>query len=209
LAVRSTRRAGSGSRQWSSTEHTRRVFLDAARAVFAEHGFTDASVSEVVERADLSVGSLYHHFGGKSELFLELWNDHTAAQQELTAAAVAAARADGVTDRFELFLAGSRAYLEATWTRRDLVALFQDGDAPPSFGAVQRRTSREWIRGNFTLLRAEDDPVHRVIVHLLTDVLGEARREIAGARSAREAAAMVEDMMALLARMRPIVLDEP
>jgi len=175
--------------------------------VFAERGFTDASVSEVVERADLSVGSLYHHFGGKSELFLELWRDHTEAQQELTAKAVAAARARGVTDPFELFLAGSRAYLEATWTRRDLVALFQAGDAPPSFQAVQRRSSREWIRTNFKLLGADDDPVHRVVVHLLTGFLGEARREIAEARSRAEAAAMVEDMMELLAKMRPIVMD--
>jgi AcrR family transcriptional regulator len=52
--------------------------LDAARAVFTGQGFADASIADVVERAGSSVGSLYHHFGGKSELFIALWQDYSA-----------------------------------------------------------------------------------------------------------------------------------
>ena len=61
-----------GGWQWSRTAQTQRALLDAARAVFTERGFSDASIADVVERAGSSVGSLYHHFGGKSELFLAL-----------------------------------------------------------------------------------------------------------------------------------------
>lgn len=59
-----------GSWQWTRTAATQRNLLDAAASVFVEHGFTDASISDIVARAGSSVGSLYHHFGGKTELFL-------------------------------------------------------------------------------------------------------------------------------------------
>ncbi|MGH3216157.1 MAG: helix-turn-helix domain-containing protein, partial [Trebonia sp.] len=52
-----------GPRQWSRTAHTQRALLDAARQVFTERGFSDASIADIVERAGSSVGSLYHHFG--------------------------------------------------------------------------------------------------------------------------------------------------
>ena len=59
--------------QWGRTAQTQRALLDAAREVFTRQGFAEASIADVVERAGSSVGSLYHHFGGKSELFLALW----------------------------------------------------------------------------------------------------------------------------------------
>ena len=68
-------RAGVGSWQWARTAETQRALLDAARAVFTEQGFADASIADVVERAGSSVGSLYHHFGGKSEMFIALWQE--------------------------------------------------------------------------------------------------------------------------------------
>ncbi|GAA0579708.1 TetR/AcrR family transcriptional regulator [Caenispirillum bisanense] len=47
----------------------RRQILDAARALFTEHGFAATSVDMVVERAGVSKPTLYGHFGGKNELF--------------------------------------------------------------------------------------------------------------------------------------------
>ena len=64
--------------------------LDAAREVFVAHGFSDASIADIVERAGSSVGSLYHHFGGKSELYVALWQEYTLAQEEAASQAVAA-----------------------------------------------------------------------------------------------------------------------
>src|SRR6185503_19711737 len=103
-------------RRWSSTESVRTEFLDAARVVFAKRGFTNASVAEVVERAGASVGSLYHHFGSKTDLFLALWERHHGEQLQIARGGVAQARREGVTDPFDLFVAGARAYLEATWS---------------------------------------------------------------------------------------------
>ncbi|MCA1941901.1 MAG: TetR/AcrR family transcriptional regulator [Caenispirillum bisanense] len=47
----------------------RRQILEAARALFVEHGFAATSVDMVVERAGVSKPTLYGHFGGKADLF--------------------------------------------------------------------------------------------------------------------------------------------
>ncbi len=203
-----TRNTGRAARQWSSTEQTRAQFLDAARVVFARRGFAEASVSEVVEQAESSVGSLYHHFGGKAELFTALWERYRDEQHAAAAAAVTAARADGVTEPFALFEAGARAYMHAAWGNRDMVKLFYDGDAPPGFQQLVRASGKAWVRGNFRLLGADDSPVNRVLVTLLTSFMGDARREIASARTAKEARALVETMMAVLTRLRAVMEED-
>lgn len=190
--------------KWGSTEAVRTEFLDAARKVFAKRGFADASVTEVVDEAGASVGSLYHHFGSKTELFIALWERHHLEQQAIAADAVAHARAQGTTEPFDLFLAGSIAYLGATWPRRDLVKIFSLGDTPSGFQAQQRKGSRDWIASNFRLLGADDEAVQRALVFLATSFLGEARREIANARSAKAARELVAAMTEVLERMRPI-----
>ena len=69
----------------------RRALLEAARQVFTEQGYSQTSIADVVERAGSSVGSLYHHFGGKSELFLALWHEHQRTHEEAASKAVAQA----------------------------------------------------------------------------------------------------------------------
>ena len=137
-ADRREQQAG-GTWQWGSTPKTRLVLLDAARQVFAEQGFSQTSIADVVERAGSSVGSLYHHFGGKSELFLALWHEHQRTHEEAASRAVARLRKAGVTDTTELFCAGARAYMEGSWLRRDLALLFFSGDGPPEFEVLKRR----------------------------------------------------------------------
>ncbi|MGN6679767.1 MAG: TetR family transcriptional regulator, partial [Streptosporangiaceae bacterium] len=46
-----TSRTAAGAWQWGRTKQTQRALLDAARAVFAEQGFSSASIADVVERA--------------------------------------------------------------------------------------------------------------------------------------------------------------
>src|SRR3954464_11321413 len=124
---------------------TRATLLSAARDVFAESGFAEANIADVVARAGASVGSLYHHFGGKADLYLALFEDYQSRQEERAAAAVREARADGVGDPAELFLVGSRAYLRGCWDERGLARLFLAG---AGFELIARRRYREWIRVN-------------------------------------------------------------
>jgi AcrR family transcriptional regulator len=197
-------RSGSNAWQWSRTAETRRVLLQTAREVFGEKGFAEASVADVVERAGSSVGSLYHHFGGKTELFLALWEDHQATQEQNAMSAVSKARNGGETDPLTLFILGAQAFLEGSWQRRDLVRLFMDGDGPPGFELMRRTRGREWVRQNAVLLGAGTDPVDRVTVAVLTTVIGEAGREIATCSTKREANKIVEAAIRLIRRLDPL-----
>ncbi|MFH0516092.1 ScbR family autoregulator-binding transcription factor [Streptomyces sp. M41] len=47
---------------------TRRVILEAAGAVFDEHGYTATTIAMVLERAEVTKGALYFHFPSKESL---------------------------------------------------------------------------------------------------------------------------------------------
>ena len=160
--------------------------------MFTGQGFADASIADVVERAGSSVGSLYHHFGGKSELFIALWQDYQQAQEADASEAVARARKAGVTDPFELFSAGARAFMEGCWLRRDLAVLFSDGDGPPGFEVMRRRRGREWLGQNDALLRLSDTSFDRLYVTILTTLIGEGSREVVAAGSRRQADRVID-----------------
>src|ERR671939_1888400 len=55
--------------QAERTAPTRRALLDAARSMFAEKGYHEAAAEEIVRRAGLTRGALYHHFEDKKDLF--------------------------------------------------------------------------------------------------------------------------------------------
>jgi AcrR family transcriptional regulator len=56
----------------SSTASARVEILDAAAALFAEHGYAGTSTRSIAERVGIRQASLYYHFAGKDELLLEL-----------------------------------------------------------------------------------------------------------------------------------------
>ncbi|WP_171108489.1 MULTISPECIES: ScbR family autoregulator-binding transcription factor [Streptomyces] len=47
---------------------TRRAILEAAGAVFDEHGYTSTTIAMVLERAEVTKGALYFHFPSKESL---------------------------------------------------------------------------------------------------------------------------------------------
>lgn len=49
-------------------EETRRLLTEAALDLFAEKGFSRASMQEVVQRAGLTKGAFYHHFATKDDV---------------------------------------------------------------------------------------------------------------------------------------------
>ena len=52
---------------------TRAALLDAAAALFGQSSFTETSLDEVVARAGVTKGALYHHFSSKYELFAAVY----------------------------------------------------------------------------------------------------------------------------------------
>jgi AcrR family transcriptional regulator len=180
---------------------TRRALLTAAREVFAASGFAEANIADVVAKAGASVGSLYHHFGGKADLYLALFEDYQARQEERAAEAVRSARDAGESDPVRLFVAGARAYLRGCWEERDIARLFLAGGGPPGFELVARRRYREWTRRNEKLLRAEDAPFGEALVLVLTTVAAEAGHEVAVCEDADRATALADEVLGLIARI--------
>src|SRR4051812_46195516 len=91
---RVTTARGTADRGAGSARATRTALLAAARDAFAAGGFADANITDVVARAGASVGSLYHHFGGKADLYLALFEDYQVRQEQRAADAVRKARAE-------------------------------------------------------------------------------------------------------------------
>ncbi|GAA2817374.1 TetR/AcrR family transcriptional regulator [Nonomuraea rubra] len=173
---------------------TRSSLLAAAREVFVSKGFAEAGVTDVVGRADASVGSLYHHFSGKADLYLTLWEEFQARQTQRTKRAVRTARGDGENDPMRVFVGAARAYLEGCLEERELAALFLRGDGPPGFDVVMRDRLRVWAQRNAALF--EDEPALVVVV---TGALAAAVSEVV--RSGDRA--LAEEVLAIIGRIRP------
>jgi len=185
------------TRQWGRSSITREALLTAARDVFLAKGYGEATVADIVERSGISVGSLYHHYGGKPGLFLALWEDFHQGQEERT---VSAGKAVHASSR-ERFLAGARAYLEGSWDQRDVARLFLENDGPSEFSMLRRRRGWDWIRGNTRLLGFDDSRRSHVLVVMLTTVMAEASREVSACESEQEAAETMDEVISLVRRM--------
>jgi AcrR family transcriptional regulator len=193
---------GTGGRQWARADATREALLTAAREVFSSQGYADAGIAEIVARSGISVGSLYHHYGGKAGLYLALWEHHTGEQERRAAASVAAARADGETDPIRLFVAGARAFLQVCWENRDVARLFHESEGPAGFSLLRRQRGRQWTGQNTRLLRVDaDERAGQVLVLVLTTVIGEAGREVATAENDAEAKEIIDEVTRILVRL--------
>ena len=61
----------------------REVILEAAERLFAERGFAATSVRDIVAEAETSAPSLYHFFGSKENLLVELINEYLSAMTDI------------------------------------------------------------------------------------------------------------------------------
>jgi AcrR family transcriptional regulator len=69
-----------------SGREAQRAILDAAREVFAEHGFRGGVLRDVAERAGVSAANIIHHFGSKEGLLVALLEERDLGNSlELTA----------------------------------------------------------------------------------------------------------------------------
>ncbi|MDQ1723090.1 MAG: hypothetical protein QOG52_118 [Frankiaceae bacterium] len=201
LAERERSGDRAGERTTDRASATRQALLAAAHDVFTESSFADANVTDVVERAGASVGSLYHHFGGKGDVFLALFEDYQLRQEHRATAAVRVEREAGEMDPVCLFIAGTRAYFAGCWVERALTRLFLAGGGPAGFELVARRRYRDWVRANEKLLRADNESMGEALVLVLTAVAAEAGLELAWCEDETSASQLGEDVLSLMERV--------
>src|SRR6187401_532630 len=92
----------------SSGAPTRAELMRVARALFAQRGYAGVGTEEIVARANVTRGALYHHFADKRALFRAV---HEELEQELVASI--GEQIAGIDDAWELAVTGVRAFLDA------------------------------------------------------------------------------------------------
>jgi AcrR family transcriptional regulator len=182
---------------------TKATLLAAAREIFTSAGYAEANVVAIVEQAGSSVGSLYHHFGGKSDLYIALYDDYQTRQRHRSAKAFRLALAAGETDAIRHFFAGARAYLEGCWEERTLARLFLSGGGPPGVELLTRNSFRHWLTTNTELLSDQAHPMSDTLVLVLTTIATEAGREVAVQPSRAAARRFITEIVELMGRLYP------
>ncbi|HEU0019353.1 MAG TPA: TetR/AcrR family transcriptional regulator [Thermoleophilaceae bacterium] len=175
-------------------EATRATIMRAARELFTEHGYGGVGTEEIVRRAKLTRGALYHHFTDKKDLFRAVHEQIEGEVMESIGAQMAA----GDADPFALLVVGTRAYLDVCTdpaiTRVTLV------DAPSVLGWEEWREIDmrhglgiviAGLQGGMDAGVLRPQPV-RPLAHLLLGAMGEAGMVIANAPDPEAARAEVE-----------------
>lgn len=179
------------------SEETRAALITAARELFSEHGYAAVGTEQIVRRARVTRGALYHHFADKRDLFRAA---HEAVEEDMVASLTGAMA--GIDDPIELLLTGSRAFLDLCmdpgWTRIPLL------EAPAVLGwgewrEIDQRHGLGLVSAGLVAAMAGGvvarQPV-RPLAHLLLAALGEAGLMIATAQDPAAARAEVEPTLA-------------
>jgi AcrR family transcriptional regulator len=97
---------------------TRRALLGAARGLFAERGYHGVAAEEIVRRAGVTRGAMYHHFEDKRGLFRAVVEEIEAEIDELVLEAAREAFRES-EDALEAWMAGFYASLDV-YSRPDV-----------------------------------------------------------------------------------------
>jgi AcrR family transcriptional regulator len=101
------------------TEFRCSEILRAARKVFAEKGFADATVDDIAEAAELAKGTLYLYFPSKRELYLAALKNGIREMVERSQTAMAAA--SGIREKLRVLI---RTRLEEVERNRDFFKIY-------------------------------------------------------------------------------------
>lgn len=77
-AARTPRKRGGST---PKSEETRRALLDAAARLFAENGYHDTSVPDIVQAAGVGHGTFYEYFGSRRQILLALTEPVAGARE--------------------------------------------------------------------------------------------------------------------------------
>src|SRR3954468_19333275 len=186
---------GPGRRE-TEARATREALIDAALDLFTARGYAEVGTEEIVARAKVTRGALYHHFDDKRDLFRAVFERVESDLMERIGATMQSA-----DDPYELMVGGMRAFLDAC--EEPAVKQISLTDAPAVLGWEEwrgvehrhrprpHRAGPEGAGAAGVLRPIAVDPM----AHLLVAALSEAAFVIAHARQPRKARAEVEEAL--------------
>ena len=184
---------GRPGRREAEAQATRDALVQAALELFTERGYAGVGTEEIVARATVTRGALYHHFADKRDLFRAVFErveedlmERIGTQMEAT------------DDPYELMIAGMRSFLDAC--EEPAVKQISLTDAPAVLGwqAWREIDNRHGLGLTRAALQgAVDAGVLRPIAvepmaHLFVAALAEAAFVIAHSDQSRKARDEVE-----------------
>ena len=187
------------ARRWAKTGATQQRILDAATEVFATRGFSAATMADVVAGSGASIGSIYHHFGGKNELFLAIFEQMANAVDRRIEAAMQQAGEDA--DPRRIFEIHVRAYLEAMWENRRLARVLTSGDTPAGFEVVRRDRMQAAFRSWMAVLELNKSLRGQVLSRVLVATMAESSLMVAGCENPDEVPAITDATIELIGRL--------
>ena len=158
-------------RRWARTDGTQQRILDAATEVFRTRGFSAATMADIVERSGASIGSIYHHFGGKRELFLAIYDRLSADVERRLAEAASTA---GDLDSQQAFAVHVRTYLTAIWENRQAAMMMASGDVPADFERVRRKNTLTFFDRWMGVLDVDSTKRGQLLSRVLIAIMSEA-----------------------------------
>jgi AcrR family transcriptional regulator len=183
-------RNASPARRWAKTDATQGRILEAATDVFTTKGFTAATMADVVAASGASIGSIYHHFGGKKELFLAIFEQMAQAVDRRIEAAL---RQPGEeVDRRRAFELHVRAYLEAMWENRRAARLLVSDDTPAGFETARRKRMTAAFGRWMSVLELDDSLRAQLLRRILVATMAESSLMAAGCEDRSEVTALIE-----------------
>jgi AcrR family transcriptional regulator len=104
---------GSGSRRSDNASETRAALMTAARELFTEKGYAGTGTEEIVARARVTRGALYHHFSNKQDLFRAVVDKLVGENLQRIVGEAMIGEVDHGIDIWEQFRRGFQLYLDA------------------------------------------------------------------------------------------------
>jgi AcrR family transcriptional regulator len=192
-------------RRGRPSEGAREAVIHAARELFIKRDYAQVSTAEILRKAKVSRGALYHHFPSKRDLYREVWRDSERRLIERLGAAAEEAKTP-----LEALVLGCRAYLDEAATNREMqrIGLLQSRrvlgwedwrEGIQDLGLATTRGAIEAAMESGELRRADPE----VTAHLLLAAMIEAGLLIATAEDREAARARAEPpLMEMLEGLR-------
>jgi len=175
------------------SENTRTALIGAARALIVQQGYAVTSTTQIVAKAGVTRGALYHHFDDKRALF------HAVVEEEAREVARKIAQKNAKTAQSAL-VAGAKAYFEAMSIPARARILLIEGPAvlgQETMDKIDAATGRTQLRDGLQFAK-ERGELHGVNVDALATLLSAAFDRAALAIASGESPTVYQSAIRLL-----------
>jgi AcrR family transcriptional regulator len=199
MPVREEEARGVRSLKAEHAEATRQALVDSARELFAQRGYAEVPIEEIVRRARVTRGALYHHFRDKADLFRAVF---VSVEEELGERV--GAKALKASDPAKLLEAGCLAFIDECADPAVQRIVMLDGPSVLGWEAWRELDLNYGLGQLVTAIQVSMDGGHvepqpiEPLAHLLLGALNEGALTIAHADNPDRARREVRASMARL-----------